>query len=164
MRLVGLTMGVVFAGLSLAGCVVAPDGSTDAAEGHESVAEVSEALVSVKNSCVCIGVNEGGGCGNGAVGGDNGNVKTGLSTATVIASYGPDRVGATRTGWACRPEGTNSCVCIGFNEGGGCGNGAVGGDNGNVKTGLSTATVIASYGPDRTGTKRTGWKCRLSGI
>jgi len=81
----------------------------------------------------------------------------------VIASYGPDRTGTAVTGWACRPVGTNSCVCIGINATDGCGNGAIGASNGTVTTGLSTATVIASYGPDRTGSARTGWKCRISG-
>ena len=146
-------------------CGVEPEGGAEGDPASaDTVTQISGALTSVTNSCVCIGINQGGGCGNGAIGGDNGGVKTGLSTATVIASYGPDRTGATTTGWACRPEGTNSCVCIGINQGGGCGNGAIGGNNGTVKTGLSTATVIASYGPDRTGTARTGWKCRISGF
>jgi len=157
----------VVAGWVIAGCGVAPDGSTgstDSVESAEPVAEVSEALVAVANSCVCIGINEGGGCGNGAIGGANGQVHTGINTASVLANYGPDRTGATRTGWACRTAGTNRCVCIGINEGGGCGNGAIGGNNGQVKTGVTTASVLANYGPDRTGATRTGWKCRLDSI
>jgi len=151
-------------GVVVAGCGVAPQESTEALESAAPVAEVSEALTNVSNSCVCIGINEGGGCGNGAFGGNNGQVDSGVSMASVLANYGPDRVGATRTGWACRPTGLNSCVCIGINEGGGCGNGAFGGNNGQINTNISTASVIANYKPDRTGATRTGWKCRLSAI
>ena len=145
------------------GCAMAADDSsvTQIAEDQPSV-EQQEALTSVTNSCVCIG-NSSGACGNGAVGGSRGRVMTGLSTATVIASYLPDRVGSEATGWACRPEGTNTCVCIG-NSSGACGNVGVGGSRGKVVTGLSTSTVITSYLPDRIGSEATGWKCRLSGI
>jgi len=164
MRSIASIVSAMVVGWVVAGCGVAPEDSADPVENAAPVAEISEALTAVTNSCVCIGINEGGGCGNGAIGGNNGQINTGISTATVLASYGPDRTSATRTGWACRTTGTNSCVCIGINEGGGCGNGAVGGNNGQIRTGITTASVLASYGPDRTGATRTGWKCRLSAI
>jgi hypothetical protein len=169
MRRAGCVLGFAMFGLmaAVASCGVETEGAegdqVDSA-GADTVTETARALTSITNSCVCIGINATDGCGNGAVGGSNGLVRTGLSTATVIASYGPDRTGSATTGWACRPVGSNSCVCIGINATDGCGNGAIGGSNGVVKTGLSTATVIASYGPDRTGSARTGWKCRISGF
>lgn len=147
---------LVFSALPTLGCAIAADGSAAPQPGEEQPGVEPEALTSVTNSCVCVGST----CGNSAVGGNHGQVVTGLSTPNVVASYGPDRIGSEITGWACRPTGTNSCVCVGST----CGNNAAGGAHGQVVSGLSTSTVIASYGPDRIGSEITGWKCRLSGI
>jgi hypothetical protein len=106
--------------------------------------------------CVCVAAS----CGNGAIGGANGDVDDNISTASVVADYGPDRIGAQSTGWACRSVGVNSCVCVAAS----CGNGAISGANGDVDDNISTTRVIDEYGPDRIGTQSTGWKCRLTDI
>jgi hypothetical protein len=117
----------------------------------------------VTNSCVCVGRVAGGACGNDAIGGSHGQVFTGLATDAVIGSYKPDRIGPQASGWACLPEASNTCVCIGIPTAvGTCGNGAIGGSNGQIVTKVPTPIVIASYGPDRIGTEATGWKCRPS--
>jgi hypothetical protein len=106
---------------------------------------------------VCVGAE---GCGNGAVGGANGQIDNGISTDAVLSDYRPDFVGAEASGWACRTAGLYSCICAAAL----CGNGAFGGVNGDIDSNISIASVFANYGPDRIGAQQTGWKCRLSEI
>lgn len=84
--------------------------------------------------------------------------------------YAPGRLGSQATGWACRPEGTNICTCVGsavtgFN----CGNGAISGSGfgaggPTVVQNVTTANVLSQYGPDRIGAAATGWSCVPSRI
>lgn len=111
-------------------------------------------------SCVCIGTSASSPyCGNNAVGGDYGNVKSGMTASEVIASYGPERIGPRKTGWACMVKAVYDCACAGTPSIYACGNDAVGGDGGQVRKNISLADVIASYGPNRIGHKATGWAC-----
>jgi hypothetical protein len=55
---------------------------------------------------------------------------------------------------------TYSCYCVAA----ACGNGAAGGDHLDVKTGISPADVVSVYGPDRIGSRATGWTCFVEAV
>lgn len=108
-------------------------------------------------TCECVAAT----CGNGGAAGVRGNLHTGLLPSDVVGLYGPERIGAQTTGWACLVETNhNSCTCVGSAATGtSCGNGAFVGSNGDTVLNISTANVIAGYGPKRIGNEATGWAC-----
>lgn len=142
-------------GALAAGCSGIQDSDGYSGAQDAPLGELAQALVAA-NSCVCVAAS----CGNGAIGGANGEIDNGISTESVLSDYRPDFGGNQASGWACRTVGLNSCVCASSS----CGNGAIGGANGDIDTNISTASVLKDYGPDRIGAQQTGWKCRLSEI
>lgn len=95
-------------------------------------------------------------CGNNAVGGDQGDVFSGLSPTTVDEMF----LTNPNTGWTCvvpakvrGSGGPLACFCAGY-----CGNGGIGADPNYFDLGLSPSTVSSSYGGGKPGNK-TGWLC-----
>lgn len=95
-------------------------------------------------------------CGNNAVGGDQGDIFTGLSEETVKTKFqtNPD------TGWTCvvpakiRGEGgPKGCFCAKL-----CGNGGVGADPNFFDLGLTQEEIDEDYGGGGPGNP-TGWLC-----
>jgi hypothetical protein len=115
------------------------------------------------NICTCVGsAATGSACDNGAILGSLGDTYINVNTATVITSYGPERIGSEATGWACRPTRVDSgpdivyaCYCVETV----CDNGAPAGNHHDVVTGVTANNVMGVYGPDRIGTTTTGWDC-----
>ena len=107
---------------------------------------------SANEACSCTG----NGCGNGAVGGDQGDIFTGVSPANVKQYFTPN----PNTGWTCvvpaKIRGTGGplgCFCAQY-----CGNGGIGANPNYFDLGLSQSTVNSSYGGGKPGNK-TGWLC-----
>jgi hypothetical protein len=105
---------------------------------------------SAPEGCSCTAA----GCGNGGVGGDQGDIFTGVPSADVNQYFGPN------TGWTCvvpkavrGSGGPLGCFCAGY-----CGNGGIGADPNTFDLGLTQATVDSSYGGGKAGNK-TGWLC-----
>jgi hypothetical protein len=103
-------------------------------------------------ACVCTAAA----CGNNAIGGNQGDIFTGLTSATVQKYFttNPD------TGWTCfvpaKIRGTGGplgCYCANY-----CGNGGIGADPNYIDLGLSQDTVNSSYGGGKPGNP-TGWLC-----
>ncbi|HYG62925.1 MAG TPA: hypothetical protein VEL74_10115 [Thermoanaerobaculia bacterium] len=94
------------------------------------------------------------GCGNGGVGGDQGDIFINVPPAEVKQYFGPN------TGWTCvvpslvrGSGGPLGCFCAGY-----CGNGGIGADPNTFDLGLSQDTINSSYGGGKPGNK-TGWLC-----
>jgi hypothetical protein len=95
------------------------------------------------------------GCGNGGIGGNNGDIFTGLSQATVNKYFGPN------TGWTCvapaairsGPGGPLGCFCQYY-----CGNGGIGANPNTFDLHLTQARVNTYYGGGHPG-NQTGWLC-----
>jgi hypothetical protein len=106
-------------------------------------------------TCACDAT---GGCGNNAIGGAFNDLHQGLTQAEVASDYGPDLTGAQATGWVCLEERSYVCGCFAD----ACGNDGVGGDHGDLKTGLTAVDVAQSFSPWRTDARSTGWQCATS--
>ena len=146
---------IAFAGSISIGCEGLNQATNDdpSAVDEADLGELSQALGAI-NSCVCVASS----CGNGGIGGANGDIDNNLSTEVVLSDYRPDLIGAAATGWACRTAGLHSCVCT-LDA---CGNGAIGGVSGDLDTNIPIESVLTDYGPDRIGAQATGWSCLLS--
>lgn len=93
-------------------------------------------------------------CGNGGIGGNQGDIFTGVPPADVAKYFGPN------TGWTCvAPRlvrgsgGPKGCFCADY-----CGNGGIGADPKTFDLGLSQETIDSKYGGGKPG-NRTGWLC-----
>lgn len=105
-------------------------------------------------SCTGVSVQPSAGCGNGGIGGAQGDIFTNVPPATVQSSFGPN------TGWTCvvpslvrGQGGPLGCFCANL-----CGNGGIGADPNTFDLGLSQSSVNSSYGGGQAGNK-TGWLC-----
>ncbi len=103
-------------------------------------------------ACVCTGS----GCGNGAIGGNYGDVFTKVSSSYAKAKFTPH----SSTGWTCAvPSKTSgsggplACYCKGY-----CGNGGIGADPKTLRLGISQSSLTDYYGGGKKG-NRTGWVC-----
>jgi hypothetical protein len=115
-----------------------------------------------ENVCTCVGLPIAYVCGNAALGGSGGDTFTNIGTSETIALFGVRRIGTEDTGWACYPSRvgdgnplTFTCTCVDAT----CGNGAMGGVQDDVQTGVSASDVVNLYGPDRIAPRATGWVC-----
>jgi hypothetical protein len=103
-------------------------------------------------ACSCTGIA----CGNNAIGGDQGDIFTGLSAQTVSELFTSN----PNTGWTCvepaniRGEGgPKGCYCANY-----CGNGGIGADPNYFDLGLSQEKIDKYYGGGAQG-NQTGWLC-----
>lgn len=111
------------------------------------------AFAQTKNEdCSCTGAA----CGNGAVGGNQGDIFVNITPANVQKYF----TGNPNTGWTCvvpakvnGSGGPLGCFCKGY-----CGNGGIGANPNTFNLGLSQATIDAQYGGGKAGNK-TGWLC-----
>ena len=95
-------------------------------------------------------------CGNNAIGGDQGDIFSGLTGQTVMDSFKTN----PNTGWTCvKPakvrgaDGPKGCYCANY-----CGNGGIGADPNYFDLGLSQEKVDQNYGGGASG-NQTGWLC-----
>jgi len=95
-------------------------------------------------------------CGNNAIGGNQGDIFSGLSQTTVNELF----LTNPNTGWTCvvpkkirGSGGPLGCFCAGY-----CGNGGIGADPNYFDLGLSQDKVNKLYGGGKPG-NRTGWLC-----
>jgi len=102
--------------------------------------------------CSCTGST----CGSNAIGGDQGDIYTGVSALDVQQNF----ITNLNTGWTCvvpalvrGSAGPKACFCEGV-----CGAGGIGADPNFFDLGLSEATVASSYGGGTPGNS-TGWLC-----
>jgi hypothetical protein len=105
-------------------------------------------------SCTGVQVNPALGCGNGGIGGNQGDIFTAVTPADVQQFFGAG------TGWTCvvpkavwSSGGPLGCFCAGY-----CGNGGMGANPNTFSLGLTQTNVTASYGGGQAGNK-TGWLC-----
>jgi hypothetical protein len=104
-------------------------------------------------ACSCTGLA----CGNGAVGGNQGDIFTGLSQSTVNTYFTPN----PNTGWTCVPPaairsgpgGPLGCFCQYY-----CGNGGIGANPNTFDLHLNQTRVNTYYGGGHAG-NQTGWLC-----
>ena len=103
-------------------------------------------------ACSCTGLA----CGNNAIGGDRGDIFTGVSSAEAKSFF----TTTDNTGWTCvvpakirGTGGPKGCYCRNY-----CGNGGIGADPRFFDLGLSQETINEDYGGGSSG-NRTGWLC-----
>lgn len=63
------------------------------------------------NTCLCLGVTPGGGCGNDGIGGDYLGIDLGVTQAQLDGNYHPDRV-SPRTGWVAVHNDPNAALAV----------------------------------------------------
>ena len=126
-----------------------------ACEGATGARKAAAPTLAPLMSCICTG-GAWASCGNGAIGGAQGDLFVNLSPATAGTRFKAN----PNTGWTCVvPAATRGaggplgCYCKGL-----CGNGGVGADPNYFDLGLSQDRVNAGYGGGKPG-NRTGWLC-----
>jgi len=116
------------------------------------------AVAKPNQDCSCTGISASAtGCGNGAVGGKQGDIVVNVTPANVAKYLTPNR----STGWTCAvPSKTNGaggplgCFCKTL-----CGkNGGIGANASTFNLGLSQAAIYQFYGRGKAGNP-TGWLC-----
>jgi hypothetical protein len=115
------------------------------------------AAVAQNQDCSCTGISPTAtGCGNNAIGGDQGDIFTNITPADVAKYFTAN----PNTGWTCLvPSKTRGkggplgCFCQKY-----CGNGGIGANPGTFDLGLNQAKINQGYGGGKAGNP-TGWLC-----